>query len=105
MAGGSELEKAIRKLAGREKGWEKFLPPPAVGGRPGGVGVGRPAASGAAQTGGGAGFVEKDAALREYWPAVTLLSSDGIFSIEIEPIKRLILEGEAVADFKQPPAP
>ena len=36
----SQLEKAIRKLAGREKGWEKFLPPPAVGGRPGGVGVG-----------------------------------------------------------------
>ncbi len=99
MAGASELDKAVEKLTRRENGWAQFKRAPAVGGRPGAVTTGRPSSS----TQQSSAFVEKDAALREYWPAVTLLSSDGLFSIEIEPIKKIILADDSAAEFKQPP--
>lgn len=100
MAGASELDKAVEKLIKREKGWREFARPAAVGGRPGAVTTGRPSASGTNRAG---ALIEKDAALREYWPAVTLLSSDGLFSIEIEPIKKIVLDDGSAAEFKQPP--
>ena len=101
MAGASELDKAVEKLTKREKGWAEFRRPPAVGARPGTTTTGRPSASTTKTT---AALIETDAALREYWPVRTLLSSDGLFSIEVRPIKKIVLEGDATAEFQNPPA-
>lgn len=85
-----ELQRQLRRLL--EKGPTRFepLPPspvrPAI---PGGVSRGDPA-GGQQIT-----LVEEDASEREYWPARTGRTSDGLIAIEIEPIKsRLLTSGQ-----------
>lgn len=64
-------------------------------------------------TGTGAGIAspltEPDAAERTYHPEQALTSSDGVFTIMIEPLQRLVLQdansAEVVVEYAIPPAP
>lgn len=96
----SELQKAVEKLVKREPGWKAFEPPPNVGARPGEVSKGRPASSSPSSA---ATLEESDAALREYFSARMLTSSDGLFTIEVRPIKKIVLVGNGAFIFKEPP--
>lgn len=99
----SLLDAAVNRLKVRDRGWAKATEPPGKGERPPSRGKGLPAAAGASNSGGGSVvFAESDYSLRQYWPARTISSSDGIFSIEVEPIKQIALEGSDVATFKEP---
>ena len=95
----SDLRQAVRRLTGGGRGFEPLKPLVTKGARPGTIATGRPAS---AQSGVGSDLVENSYAEREYWPAVTVESTDGIFTLEIEPIKRVVLEGGGSFDFKQP---
>ncbi|WP_068634723.1 hypothetical protein [Thauera butanivorans] len=95
----SALEKALQRLLEREPGWKHFVRPEAKGARPAAVGTGVPADGGAQ---GGGVFDEADAALRTYYPARTLTSTDGLFTFRIEPIKSLRLTSGHNATFKDP---
>lgn len=93
------LEKALRRLVEQSpNGWAKFQKPEAKGARPGTVGTGVPAAAGTTS----AGFEEEDAALRTYWPAKTLTSTDGLFQLQVEPIKTIRLRSGDTATFDNP---
>lgn len=92
------LEKALRRIVQEQKGWAKFVPPEAKGARPGTVGTGVPASAGE----GGATIEEEDASLRTYWPAKTLTSTDGLFTLQVEPIKSLRLRSGDDATFDNP---
>lgn len=100
MSAASELEKAIRRLAGKEEGWERFLPKPTVGGRDGATAVGRPASASTS----GFSFVEEDATLRTYHPERTTVSSDAFFSMTYEPIASIQLVDADPAIFLDPDA-
>ena len=93
----SALEKALQRLLEREPGWKHFGQPEPKGARPAAVGVGVPATSGQ-----GGAFDEKDAALRTYYPVKTLISTDGLFTLQIEPIKSIRLVSGDDAKFKEP---
>lgn len=95
----SELQKAINKLVEIRPGWKEFVPPPAKGAKEAVVGKGVPGGGGKSA---GGGFDESDYTLRQYWPAVNLASSDGIFVVAVEPIKSIALTGNAQATFKEP---
>lgn len=84
----SELQKAVDRLLKKEPGWRKATQPPQQGPRPGGKGVGRPASGAAALE-----LVEEDASTRQYYAPVTLRTSDGLLTIEVEPIKQIDLRG------------
>jgi hypothetical protein len=58
-----------------------------------------PVASGGS---GGGGFEELDYALREYYSDRTLMTADGLFTLVIRPIARIVLKGGEVAKFAQP---
>lgn len=98
----SPLQDAIDRLIKREPGWEKFKRPPDKGGRPGAVATGRPSATGG--SGQQVTLEELDASLREYWGAKILTSSDGLFTIEVEPLKKLRLKDGSDFLFAEPPA-
>lgn len=66
------------------------LPPAESKGAIGGRGVSRPTAEGSFGP-----LVEKDASTRLYHPEVVYPSSDGVFWMAVEPIKRLTLLNEA----------
>lgn len=95
----SELKKAVDALVTKEPGWKEFTPAPAKGAKPGPVGKGVPGSGG----NGAVAFEESDYSLRQYWPAVTLTSSDGLMTIEVQPIKSIALVA-GLATFKAPPA-
>mgnify|MGYP000894229530 CR=1 FL=1 len=98
MASASELQKAVDKLLLREPGWRKATQPPAMGPRPGGVGVGRPASGTTALE-----LIEEDASTRQYYAPVVLRTSDGLFTIEVEPIRQISLRGNIPFRFAEPP--
>lgn len=95
----SDLRQAVRRLTGGASGFEPLKPLVTKGARPGTIATGRPASG---QSGTANNLVENSYAEREYWSAVTLESTDGIFTLEIEPIKRVVLEGGGSLEFKQP---
>jgi hypothetical protein len=95
----SALEKALQRLLEREPGWKNFIRPENKGARPAAVGTGLPATS--EQQRGGA-FEEEDAALRTYYPVKTLTSTDGLFTLQIEPIKSIRLSSGDDAKFAEP---
>lgn len=97
----SGLREAGRRLLGDGRGFEALKPAPAKGARPGAVATGRPASAGNSDR----NLAESDYAQREYWPAVTVTSTDGIFTLQVDPIKKIALEGGAVFTFKQPVDP
>ena len=95
----AEIEKQLRRLL--EKGPPRFepLPPSAVpAGAPGSVSRGAP--SGGQQI----TLEESDASQREYWAARTIRTSDGLLSIEIEPIKSRLLTSGQRDYYANPPA-
>lgn len=102
MSTSYELEKALERLLDKKGGWSKLDDRPAVGGRPGGVGVGLPGS--APSVGGIVSLEEKDAAAREYFPARMLLTTDGIFAFSESHIKSILLVDDSRFVLKEPPA-
>lgn len=98
-----KLQRALQKLIDSGKDFVPFEPAPEKGARPATRSVGRP--GGSSQPGGAAGFAESDYLQREYWPAQTLESSDGIFTFEYEPIKSILLDSGYRATFQEPVEP
>lgn len=98
-----EIQDAIKKLVSREPGWVEFDRMPAIGTRPGEIAIGRP--SSAASTAGARGveLVEEDASTRQYHAPHVLRSSDGIITIEVEPIQQVNLRGGGALVFAAPP--
>lgn len=93
------LQQAARRLVSQKAAFEAIKRAPPKGARAGERTTGRPAsAAGASNT-----FVESDAALREYFAQTSLTSTDGIFTIEVRPIKKVYLNGGGVLEFKNPP--
>ena len=100
----SELQKAVEKLIKTEPGWKAFEPVAPVGGRAGAVSTGRPSSASPTSAPLSPTLEESDAALREYFGARLLTSSDGLFTIELRPIKKIVLTGDGALIFKDPPA-
>ena len=98
-----DLAKALEKLVGGAPGWSPLDARPAVGARPGGIGVGRPSTSPSSGSGRVA-LEEKDAAQREYFDPRFLTSSDGIFAFSERHIKSILLVDDSRIVFKEPPA-
>lgn len=99
----SGLQQAAKRLTAKSKGFEPVKTVPNKGARPGERSTGRPSAS-TGQTATATGsFEESDFALRTYWGPAVLTSSDGIFTIEVEPIKSIALTGGGVFNFQAPP--
>ena len=101
----NELVGALERLLGKKEGWAKLDDRPAVGGRPGGLGVGLPGSppsvgSFAPSVG---SFEESDASLRTHHAARTITTSDGLISVEYKPIHEVQLVGGGVLVFKDPP--
>lgn len=89
MSNAADLQRALQRLAGDPAGFTPLDPVPPVGGRAAARSRGLP--------GGGSepdqdDLVEQDAASREYWEVRPLTSSDGLFVLEVEPIKLIVLE-------------
>ena len=96
------LQDALKRLVLEPDGARLPDAPPPVGAQAREVSTGRPASAAAPAAGGGGGFAESDYALRQYWPARTLTSSDGIFSVSVQPIRSLALVGGGQATFAEP---
>lgn len=95
----SELQKAVDKLIKREPRWVEATQPPAKGAKPGKVATGYPASAGRGQN---IVLEETDYALRQHWPPFEIISTDGMFVIEIEPIKYIDLGGGDGFKFAEP---
>lgn len=95
----SGLQQAAKRLTSEAKGFEPVKPVPSKGARPGEKSTGRPSSGGAASTN---TLQELDFTAREYWPAVELTSSDGIFTFSVQPIKSIGLVGGGVFLFDEP---
>lgn len=80
----------INSLVRHPEGLPDPLPPAESKGAIAGRGVSRPEAEGAFGP-----LVEKDAGQRLYHPEIVYPSSDGVFWLAVEPIKRLRLTNEA----------
>ena len=102
MAGASDIDfqKSIERLLKSQPGWKRAIQPPDKGAKPGGKGVGRPASGAAALE-----LVEEDASTRQYYDTpVVLRTSDGLFTIEVLPIKQVNLRGGTQLRLAEPPA-
>ena len=95
------LQKAVRKLVEKEPGWAKFVPPEPRGALPAQTGRSATPAGGAGGSGGGA-FAEADYTQREYWTTINRNSTDGLLTIQIKPIKSILLDSGSRATFKEP---
>ncbi len=98
----ASLQEAARRLVSKAPGWEPVRPAPVKGARSGETATGRPSSAPSADA---TSFEESDASLREYFPAVTYTSSDGLFTFEVEPIRQISLVGDGTFIFDEPPAP
>lgn len=94
------LQEAARRLVSQKAGFEPIKAAPTKGARPGEKTTGRPSSAAISAAG---SLVESDAALREYFPEVSLASTDGIFTLEVSRIKKVYMVGGAVLEFKNPP--
>lgn len=85
---GSELEKAVRKLAEKEKGWKEFLPDmyPPIPDSAGKAQNALPKSSGAAGD-----LTEQSYAARTYHPRKTLKSTDGVITWLFDPVKSIAM--------------
>jgi len=105
----SETKKALNKLIDRESTWytklDETAPATPI---PASRGVGRPAAGNASSAGGGISspLTEREYADRTYHPAKTLTTSDGIFTLVVNPVKKIVFydaSGEKVEAIFQAP--
>lgn len=87
-----ELEKAVRKLAEKEKGWKEFLPgiyPPVADPIPDSAGKAQNVLPKSTASGGD--LTESTYAARTYYPRKTLKSTDGIITWLYDPIKTIAM--------------
>lgn len=94
------IQDSIRSLAEPVERGQRFAEAPTVGARVGLVATGR----GSVSTGGGGSVAleEDDYTQREYWTTVNKTSTDGLLTIQIKPIKSILLTDGSRATFKQP---
>lgn len=98
----SLLDAAVSRLKATEPGWVPATTPPEKGDKPPARGKGLPSST-QRSSDGGSGFVESDAALRQYWPErVVATSSDGLFVVLAAPIKK-VFGSPAPLEFQDPP--
>lgn len=95
----SLLQEAVNKLVAAEPGWKPATTPPAKGAKPGEKSVGRPATG---TTSSAATLAESDYTLRQHWATVDVPSTDGLFVIQVEPIKSIALDGGGTFTFQEP---
>ena len=104
-----DIAKAVRQIGGADLAgggtWQgtrpEFTPRPAQGKKPVVVGKGRtPASSGS----GGANLVEAAFSGRTYWATRTVISSDGLFAMEVKPVKKITFQTGATITLAEPPA-
>lgn len=81
---------AMAKLVKEKPGWKPIADAIPVGRRPGATSTGPAASTPVGTSTGGGSFVESDYTLREYHPKVVKHTTDGVFSFEIEPIKKVV---------------
>lgn len=99
----SALQKSLELLGTPAPGWRPLDAVSPVGGRPGGVTTGRPSSVEQGQGGADATLEESDAALREYYASRIITTTDGLFTLEVRPIKRVALVDGGAILFKEPP--
>lgn len=97
-----DLQRSIESIVGVRPGYKPLDPPPPVGARAGAVATGRPAGGAGTQ---GVLFEEADFLQREYWAAQTFASSDGLFTLQVEPIRSILLTGGQRMRFSEPVEP
>lgn len=93
------IKQSVRALVDAPAGADPLAQQPAVGAK------GAERAVGRAGQGGGTGdgtFDEADYTQREYWTTINKTSVDGLFSIQIKPIKSILLQSGTRATFKEP---
>lgn len=93
----SPFKDALDRFLKDIPGWKPIADGIPQGRKPGQVSTGRPASASS-----GTAFEEMDYLQREYWPAQSVTSSDGLFVIELEPIKSILLVGNNRARFQEP---
>ncbi|THF60899.1 hypothetical protein [Pseudothauera rhizosphaerae] len=104
MTTASDLGRSLRRLIPRDPTHRRTLEPASPAQPiPSTRGVSLTAQQ-AAGSGGGA-FEEDDASQREYWPVRTITSSDGLFVLEVEPLKSILLKDGSRATFGDPDEP
>lgn len=101
MDDATALKKAVQSLLPQQPAFTALGEVPARGARAGAISTGRPSSTGAGTSG---AFVETDASQRQYWSARTLTSSDGLFTIEVQPIRSILLNTGERAQFADPPS-
>lgn len=99
----SPMRDALAKFLKDNPGWQPIADAIPKGRRPGEVATGRPSTS-ASNSAGGGSFKESDYTLREYHPMVVKHTSDGVFSFEIGPIKKVVGFNNQVQEYEPPPA-
>ncbi|ANQ83712.1 hypothetical protein dqs_0636 [Azoarcus olearius] len=99
----SPMADALKAFVDRNKGWKQIADAIPVGPRPGTVSTGRPSTTPGSSTGGGS-FVESDYTLRQYHAKVVKETTDGVFTFEIEPIKRVQGYNDQFQQYEPPPA-
>lgn len=100
----SDLQKSLQLLGTRSAGFEPLGPVPSVGARPGRVSTAPAGSSLSGSTDRSAKLEESDAGLREHHPSRTITTTDGLFTLEVRPIKRVVLVNGGEIVFKAPPA-
>lgn len=94
---------AMKRFLDKNPGWKGIADAIPAGRRPGETSTGRPSTTSGSGTGGGS-FKESDYTLREYHPMVVKHTSDGVFSFEIEPIKKVVGFNNQAHEYAAPPA-
>ena len=95
------IAKAVRKIAGAETQARELVPKAPQGAKPAVVGKGRtPAASG----GGGGDQIEASHAARTYWTTISVPSSDGLFVLEVDPVRKITFQSGATLELANPSA-
>lgn len=95
----AKLQQAASRLVVSTGAAKARSAPQAKGAKAGAVSTGRPSSGG---SGSGSSLAESDFTLRQFWPTVNFSSSDGLFTVQVQPIKSINLGGSKVMTFKQP---
>ena len=79
----------------------ELTPKTPQGKKPAVVGKGRTPAS---TSGAGSDLVEGAFSARTYWDTRTVISSDGLFAMEVKPVKKITFQTGATLTLAEPPA-
>lgn len=96
-----DIHRSLRQILGAEPRSRELVPKAPQGAKPAVVGKGRtPAASG----GGGGDQIEASHAARTYWTTISVPSSDGLFVLEIDPVRKITFQSGATLELANPSA-